>query len=94
MELVKKYSNNVIDKALNMKVEVLKETETFIILLAPTKHSENQFYRITYNKNRDEFNCECQEFKFKRKCSHSLKAVRLIKGYDEFWMEATKSTLK
>lgn len=78
------YSQNVVNKALNMELKLIRDNDYLILYHAPATHSENQFYKINYNKLRDEINCECQKFKFSRKCSHSLKALQLIKGTD--WM--------
>lgn len=90
----KKYSLNVIKKSIDLKLKFHKETDEFIIYLSPAISSNNDYYRVTYNKLRDEFNCDCQKFKFSRKCSHSLKAIREVKGNEAFWNETQKNKIK
>lgn len=83
--LSKTYSYNVVRKALNLKLKEIKNNDRFQVWLCQSTHSTNMFYRITYNKDFDEINCDCQEFKHKRKCSHSLKAIRIILGQEAFF---------
>lgn len=84
-----KYSLNVINKSLNLRLKKIRENDKIIIYHCPSDSIEDSVYKIIYDKNFDEINCECQEFKFKRKCSHSLAALHLIKGNEWFWKEVT-----
>ena len=80
MKLSKKYSQNVVNKALSMQLKLIRDNEKYVVYHAPATHSEFKHYKVIYNKKFKEISCECQEFKHKGKCSHSLRALQLING--------------
>lgn len=80
-----KYSVNVINKSLTLELDKVRENEDIILYHVKATHSDKYIYKISYNKHRDEINCECQMFQYTRKCSHSLKALKIIKGDKWFW---------
>lgn len=76
---------NVVRKALQLELKQIKDNLRFIVWHCNATHSQNHIYRIIYNKDFDEMNCDCQAFKYRGKCSHTLKAWRLITPQEEFY---------